>query len=121
VIRIPISYSRAWRWLLTICLLPRAAAYIHVTGDDVKISMGWAFRTTFSRLDVIEVVDQRSVMSVGVHGWRGRWLVNGANSPIAAIRLSRPVRARVLGIATNVREILVSVDDRDALRRALIH
>jgi len=121
MIRIPISYSRAWRWLLTLCLLPRAAAYVHVTGDDVKVRMGWAFRTGFSRLDVIEVVDQRSVVSVGVHGWRGRWLVNGANSPIAAIRLSRPTQARVLGFSVTVRELLVSVDDRDALRRALIH
>jgi hypothetical protein len=121
VIRIPISYSRAWRWLLTIFLLPRGTAYIHVAGDEVKVRMGWAFGTTFSRLDVIEVVDQRSVVSVGVHGWRGRWLVNGANSPIAAIRLSRPARARMFGFAVTVRELLVSVDDRDALRRALIH
>jgi hypothetical protein len=47
--------------------------------------------------------------------------VNGANSPIAAIRLARPARARAVGFPVNVRELLVSVDDRDALRRALIH
>jgi hypothetical protein len=120
VIRIPIRYSRAWRWLLTIVGIPRSAAYVHVTGDDVKVCMGWAFRVVFSRLDVIEVIDQRSVVSVGVHGWRGRWLVNGANSPIAAIRLSRPAQARMLGFRVEVRELMVSVDDRDELRRALI-
>ena len=39
---------------------------------------------------MIEVVDHRPVVSIGVHGWRGRWLVNGAHRPIAAIRLAAP-------------------------------
>ena len=121
MIRIPIRYGRGWRWLFTILAIPRGLAYIHVTGDDVKVRLGWAFRADFSRLDVIEVVDHRPVVSVGAHGWQGRWLVNGANSPIATIRLSRPTQGRVVGFAVTVRELLVSVDDRDALRQALIH
>jgi hypothetical protein len=119
--RIPIRYGSGWRWLLTILFLPRGLAYIHVTGDDVKVRLGWAFRVGFSRLDVIEVVDHRAVVSIGAHGWQGRWLVNGANSPIATIRLSRPAPGRVVGFPVTVRELLVSVDDRDALRQALVH
>ena len=57
--------------------------------------MGWAFRAKFARADVMEVVNHRPVVSIGVHGWRGRWLVNGAHRPIAVIRLARPVRGRV--------------------------
>jgi hypothetical protein len=121
MIRIPIRYSAPWRWLLPALLLPRGFAYIHVDGDTVKVRLGWGFRATFSRGDVIEVVDHRPVMSVGAHGWQGRWLVNGAHSPIATIRLSRPTQGRVAGFPVTVREILVSVDDRDALRQALIH
>ena len=48
--------------------------------------MGWAFRAKFPRADVIDVANHRPVVSIGAHGWKGRWLVNGAHRPIAAIR-----------------------------------
>jgi hypothetical protein len=118
--RIPIRYSAPWRWLLPILLLPARSAYLRVDGDVVKIRMGWAFRAKFPRADVAEVTNHRPVVSIGVHGWRGRWLVNGAHRPIAAIRLSPPVRARIVGFPLTVREILVSVADRDVLREVLV-
>ena len=118
--RIPIRYIAAWRWLLTLLGLPARAAYIQVDGDVVKIRMSWAFRAKFSRSDVAEVTNHRPVVSIGVHGWRGRWLVNGAHRPIATIRLAQPARARVIGIPLSVEAILVSVDDRDALRHLLL-
>jgi hypothetical protein len=59
-------------------------------------------------------------MSVGVHGWRGRWLVNGANRPIGRITLSLPAKARVLGVRISLRELLVSVDDVAELQRLLL-
>lgn len=34
---------------------------------------------------------------IGVHGWRGRWLVNGAVSGIATLEIDPPARASVLG------------------------
>ena len=120
MIRFPIRYNSFWRWVLPILLLPRGLAYIQVDGNDVKVRMGWAFRADFLRSDVMEVVNRRPVVSIGAHGWKGRWLVNGANSPIAVIRLSRPTQGRVAGFPVQVREILVSVDDRDALRQALV-
>jgi hypothetical protein len=119
--RMPIRYQVPWRWLLTVFLLPARAAYVRIDGDVVKVRMGWAFRAKFARADVAEVAKHRPVVSIGVHGWRGRWLVNGAHRPIAVIRLSQPVRARIVGIPLSVREILVSVDDRDALREVLTH
>ena len=51
-----------------------------------------------------------------MHGWRGRWLVNGAHRPIARITLALPGRARVLGFPVQLRELLVSVDDVAELR-----
>lgn len=119
--RIPIRYQAPWKWLLPVLLLPARAAYLRIDGDVVKVRMGWAFRAKFSRADVAEVAKHRPVLSIGVHGWRGRWLVNGANRPIASIRLAQPVRARIIGIPLSVREILVSVADRDALREVLTH
>lgn len=118
--RIPIRYGAPWRWLLPLLLLPARAAYIRIDGDAVKVRMGWAFRARFLRSDVMEVAKHRPVVSIGAHGWRGRWLVNGAHRPIAVIRLSQPVRGRVVGFPTQIREILVSVEDRDLLREILV-
>jgi hypothetical protein len=55
-----------------------------------------------------------------VHGWRGRWLVNGAHRPIATITLALPARARVLGFPVRLRELLLCVDDVAELQRALL-
>jgi hypothetical protein len=119
--RIPIRYGTPWRWLLPILLLPAPSAYLRIDGDVVKVRMAWAFRMKFARVDVSDVVNHRPVVSIGVHGWKGRWLVNGAHRPIAVIRLSQPARARVVGFPVTVREVFVSVDDRDALRQVLTH
>ena len=91
VIRIPIRYGAA---VAVDPPDPRAPARgsrtSRSTATTVKVRMGWGFRATFSRLDVIEVVDHRPVVSIGAHGWKGRWLVNGAHRPIATIRLVAP-------------------------------
>lgn len=118
--RIPIKYSRAYAWLLTILLMPRSSAYIEIDGDTIRVRMSWAFRSRFSRGDISGVTAQRPVVSVGVHGWRGRWLVNGTHRPIARITFALPVAARVLGVRVSVRELLVSVDDVAQLQRALL-
>ena len=88
-------------------------------GDTVKVRLGWAFRTKFSRSSVESVTDHRPVVSIGAHGWRGRWLVNGAHRPIAVITLSPPTYARLIGFPVALRELYVSVEERDILRLAL--
>ena len=120
MIRIPIRYGNPWRWILPFLLLPARSAYLRIDGDVVKVRMSWAFRTKFSRSDVIEVAKHRPVLSIGAHGWNGRWLVNGAHRPIAIIRLAEPAPGRVMGFPVKVRELWVSVDNRDVLRELLI-
>jgi hypothetical protein len=117
--RIPIRYGNPWRWLLPLFLLPARLAYIRIDGDSVKVRMSWGFRLKFPKTSVQSVTDHRPVVSIGAHGWKGRWLVNGAHRPIATIRLSPPARGRVLGAPIVVRELMVSVEDRDVLRLAL--
>ena len=118
--RVPIKYSKAWSWLLTITFTPASSAYIEIGDDDIRVRMSHAFRSTFTRAEVGAVTDNPSVISIGVHGWNGRWLVNGAHSPIARITFVTPVRARVLGVPIHLRELLVSVDDVAQLQRALL-
>jgi hypothetical protein len=118
--RIPIRYGAPWRWLLPILLLPARLSYIRIDGDTVKVRLGWAFRAKFARSDVVDVVKHRPVISIGAHGWNGRWLVNGAHRPIATIKLAAKSRAWVIGFPVKLTELLVSVDDRDMLRELLV-
>jgi len=118
--RVPIKYSRTWTWLLTLCVLPPRTAFIEVDGETIHVCMGLAFRTRFTRGDISVVEARGPVVSVGVHGWRGRWLVNGANRPIARIVLALPAHAFVLGFRVRLTELLVSVDDVAGLRGLLL-
>lgn len=118
--RVPIRYSPTWTWVLASCFLPPRSAFIEIDGDAIHVRMGYAFRTQFARGDISTVEPRGSVVSVGVHGWRGRWLVNGANSPIARIVLAPPRSAFVLGVPVRLSELLVSVDDVAGLQRLLL-
>ncbi len=118
--RVPIKYSSTWSWLLALCLLPERASYVEVDGDAIRVRMGYAFRARFTRGDISTVEARGPVVSVGVHGWRGRWLVNGANRPIARVVLALPAHAYVLGFRVRLSELLVSVDDVAGLRRLLL-
>jgi hypothetical protein len=59
------------------------------------------------------------VYSWGVHGWRGRWLVNGSPKGIVELTIDPPVRAHVAGLPITLRTLSVSVTDPDALIAAV--
>lgn len=114
--RFPILFEPLYGVVSSLLLLRPADSYLEIVGDGVECRMGWAFRTKFplavvtraSRLDV-------KPLSRGVHGLAGRWLVNGAGTPILAIDLEPSQRAWVLGIPVRLRQLLVSVGDPDGL------
>jgi hypothetical protein len=54
-----------------------------------------------------------------VHGFAGRWLVNGAGRGILKIELSPAQRAYVIGVPVRLRELLLSVNEVSALAAAL--
>jgi hypothetical protein len=118
--RVPIKFTTTWAWVFTLLLIPPRFSYLEIDADTVRVRMGFAFRARFSRDDISAVQPNRFVVSVGAHGWNGRWLVNGAHRPVARITLAVPARARVLGFPVRLRELLVSVDDVAELQRALL-
>jgi hypothetical protein len=65
------------------------------------------------------VLGRRVSLTRGVHGWAGRWLVNGAGDGILVISLNPWQRGYVIGFPVTLRELLVSVDDPSALAIAL--
>jgi hypothetical protein len=120
-VRIPIRCNAFGRVVLTMVGAPPSLDHIDVDDDQVHVQLGYAFRTEFARANVESVVrDTRRYVSTGAHGWGGRWLVNGAPGPIAVINLREPVRAFVLGFPVQLRQLLVSIDDPDALAELLV-
>lgn len=113
--RFPIRFSPWWTPLLVICGMPPRSAYLDVSRESVRVRMGIGFRAEFPRASVRGPRRCPNRLSIGVHGWRGRWLVNGAHGPLVAFALEPPCRAWVSGFPVQLRELAVSVDDPDAL------
>ena len=120
--RTPIHFTR---WFLPLAYLtgmwPSRSA-VEVDGVAIHVAMGWAFKATLPRTSI----DSASVAAappwiagIGVHGWRGTWVVNGALHRMVEIRLREPVRARAIGFPAKVRRVFVSVDAPDELVRAI--
>jgi hypothetical protein len=119
----PIRFDSWYRVLSSALFLPPSRSFVELDGGEVTVCMGWAFSARFSRSAVESTApyDSRPV-SRGVHGFMGRWLVNGSGDGILAINLSPRQRAYTLGFPIELRQLLVSVEDprglADALRRA---
>jgi hypothetical protein len=117
--RIPIRFGRLG-WTLTMMGCTPSSSYLDVDDDLLRVRMGYAFRADVPRPSVRSAERAPdSPLSIGVHGWRGRWIVNGAASPMVAISVNPQARARVLGFPVKLRELRVSVDDPEALITAL--
>lgn len=118
--RFPIEFDRWYVSLSTALLLPPSGSYVEIDDDQVQVRMGWAFRSRFPRSAVVSTaaLDPRP-LSRGVHGFAGRWLVNGSADGILTIDLSPPQRAHVMGIPVRLRQLMVSVEDPAELARAL--
>ena len=118
--RFPIRFEEWYRLLSSALGLPPSTAYVTVDGDQVEVRMGWAFRSRFPRAAVASAAesDLRPI-SRGVHGFAGRWLVNGSGRGILRIDLEPPQRAYVMGFPVRLRQLLVSVAEPVALAGAL--
>jgi hypothetical protein len=91
-------------------------------GDEVRVRMGWAFWARFPSAAVVRARRRRRALSgVGVHGFAGRWLVNGATSGIVRMELSPSQRGYVLGLPVRLRILDVSLKDPDAFVAAFRH
>lgn len=118
--RFPISFDGWYAALSSLLFLPPSSAYVEVDPVQVQARMGWAFRTRFARSAVVSAaVTGMSPISRGVHGFAGRWLVNGSADGIVSIRLEPAQRAYLLGFPIRLRELLVSVANGSALVAAL--
>jgi hypothetical protein len=118
--RFPIRFERGYRLLSSAIFLPPSQAFVEIDGSEVVVRMGWAFRTRFARAAIASVAPAPDRwLTRGVHGFGGRWLVNGAGTGILRIDLEPPPRAYVVGVPVRLKQLLVSVEDPDRLSAAL--
>jgi hypothetical protein len=118
--RFPIRFDGAYRLLSSALLLPPSSAYVEVDGNQVEVRMGWAFRCRFPRAAVASTAEtQDRPLSRGVHGFAGRWLVNGSGRGILSIDLMPPQRAYIMGFPIRLRQLMVSVAEPATLASAL--
>jgi hypothetical protein len=109
--RFPIRFTGLNRTMGVLGLSP-SRSWVEVDDDVLRVRMGWAFRLDAPREHIRDVrPDDDRVWSWGVHGWRGRWLVNGSSSGLVRIDFNPPVRARMGPVPLTVRELRVSVED----------
>lgn len=122
-----IRYDRWCGWFLGALGLGRRWSHVIVDRrggaghrGTVAVRMGWGFSAEIP-LDHIVVVRlaDRPFIGWGVHGWRGRWLVNGSLQGVVEIGIDPPVRGWLAFVPLRLRTVYVSLADPDAFLTAL--
>ncbi len=115
----PIRYG-VLRPLLSVVGAGPAFSRVDIDGDHLRVRMGWTFRADVPLSSITGAKPFTGLAGgVGVHGWRGTWLVNGGIRGIVEIAIDPPTRARVLGLPVRLRVLQVSVESPDELIAAL--
>lgn len=119
-VRFTISHDGWVRPILVATGFLERWSWVEVNADTVQVHMSWGFRATIDRSAIVEASPGlQRVWSIGVHGWRGRWLVNGSTKNLVWIRIDPAARARVMGLPIKLRELVVNVDDPERLLELL--
>jgi hypothetical protein len=115
----PMRYG-VFRPLLSVLGAGPRWSRVEVDGDTLRARMGWMFR---AEVPIASITDARPfkglVGGIGVHGWRGTWLVNGGIRGVVDIAIDPPGRARVMGVPVRLRRLQVGVKSPEELIAAL--
>lgn len=113
--RFAISYSGLNRPLLTVLGMGTGQSGVVVTDTEVRVRMGWAFNAAIprERITSAERGTKPALFGWGVHGWRGRWVVNGSDRGIVRLTIDPPILTRTLIFAIQPRELFVSLEEPD--------
>jgi hypothetical protein len=119
--RFAIKFEPTYALLSKALFISPNDSYVEIEDGRVSVRMAWAFRSNFDRSAVhgTSPLGKRIPLTRGVHGWAGRWLVNGAGDGILVIDLNPRQRGYVMGFPVRLRQVLVSVDDPATLAAAL--
>ncbi|GAY13761.1 hypothetical protein [Mycobacterium sp. shizuoka-1] len=111
-----IRFDNWYRPLATPLGLGPDRSDVTVSDGRVRVTMGWGFSADIPLAAITAATPARGpFLGWGVHGWRGRWLVNGSSKGVVELAIDPPVQAKVVGVPTTLRTLLVSVTDPEAL------
>ena len=112
---------RTLRPLLSALGMGPALSTVELDGDTLRVRMGWAFRAADPGApDHRGPTTQGLVGGIGVHGWRGRWLVNGAATGLLVTSPStHPCAPGPPAFPSQLRELTLSLEDPDTFVAAL--
>lgn len=85
-----------------------------VDADRLVVRMGWGFSAQVPRSAIRSAERTHGLVGgIGVHGWRGRWLVNGAASGLVMVRFDPAQRARAMGFPVKLVTLCLSLEEPD--------
>jgi len=115
----PLLYG-ALRPLLSVLGMGPGLSGVELSGEELHVRMGWAFR---ARVPRAQITGARAVTGlvggIGVHGWRGRWLVNGSMSGVVGIDIDPAARAVAVGIPVHLHYLALSLEDPEGFLAAV--
>ena len=120
--RFPIRFSSGNSILFKGLLILPSSSYVDLDDHGIHVRLGWAFSARIPRGKLAKAGPGQPPtipLTAGAHGWRGRWLVNGAPDGIVTIALSEPARATVSGFPIRLKELSVSLEDPEGFLAAL--
>ena len=84
--RFPVKFDKWYKILSSALFLFPSSSYVDVDGEEVRVQMEWAFRSCFAKAAIVSAAEtHEKKFSRGVHGFAGRWLVNGSGQGILTI------------------------------------
>jgi hypothetical protein len=117
-----IRYDGLFKPLCTVMGIGPGLSKVTVGPDDVRVHMGWGFQARISRATIRTVAPHTGPLGgVGVHGWRGRYLVNGSLKGVVRIEMAQSAanKARCTGLPVKLTTLLISLEDPEGFQAAL--
>ena len=115
------SYGPFSRQMLSLLANGPSFSRVSVNAERIEIRFGWSFQMSIPRSEIASAVRSKKPFGAGfgVHGWRGRWVINGSNDGIVQLTFRQPQQARVVGFPVKPREIFLSLEDPDGFLVAI--
>jgi hypothetical protein len=115
----PISYG-VFRPLLSVMGGGPAFSGVSLDEERLRVHMGWMFRADIPVASITGSERHRGLVGgIGVHGWRGTWLVNGSAKGVVSVDIDPPAPARVMGVPVKLKTLQVSVEEPEEFLAAL--
>lgn len=111
-----LRYERWYVLLSTPLGLGPKSSEVRVQDGTLHVKMGWAFdaHIPVASITHAEASGDRT-FTAGVHYSSGRWLVNGSRKGLVVLTIEPPVPAKAALRSVQLRSLVVSVTDPDAL------